>query len=343
MLNLVDLRAGRHGPLHSHPHEQLGIVLKGMQALVIDGVAHELHELDGYVLPAASSTTLLRPGGCDGARRLLPGARGLPRALGDVTHEPVRRASRSRGDHAGDVALDACHGRVVVSGRRRRPARCVADLVSSATAPASARAIRATARARAGSAAIGDRAGSSRAVHRPGEVRFSRRFSSAGSMSSRSPVGGQPDDHARAAAARAAQRERGRVGVADRVERVVAAVAREPRAAPPSRRRAPRRASRPSRSACARRARARIDDDDRLGARDARALHHELADAARADDEHRRAGSTRAAKQHRADAGERRAAEQRGLLERDRRRRSAARPLVDDDAARASAPVAVPR
>jgi quercetin dioxygenase-like cupin family protein len=51
MLNLVTFEPGATVPAHSHPHEQLGIVLAGMQALVIDGVAHELHELDGYVLP----------------------------------------------------------------------------------------------------------------------------------------------------------------------------------------------------------------------------------------------------------------------------------------------------
>jgi len=38
-------------PEHSHDHEQLGLVLEGMQALVIDGVAHELGPLEGYVLP----------------------------------------------------------------------------------------------------------------------------------------------------------------------------------------------------------------------------------------------------------------------------------------------------
>ena len=51
MLNLIEFEAGAVVPLHSHPHEQLGIVLRGMQALVIDGRPHELHELEGYVLP----------------------------------------------------------------------------------------------------------------------------------------------------------------------------------------------------------------------------------------------------------------------------------------------------
>ena len=36
MINLIELEPGAVVPLHSHPHEQLGIVLRGMQALVID-------------------------------------------------------------------------------------------------------------------------------------------------------------------------------------------------------------------------------------------------------------------------------------------------------------------
>jgi quercetin dioxygenase-like cupin family protein len=51
MLNLVEFVPGATVPAHSHPHEQLGLVLRGMQALVIDGVAHELGPFDGYVLP----------------------------------------------------------------------------------------------------------------------------------------------------------------------------------------------------------------------------------------------------------------------------------------------------
>ena len=51
MLNLIRFEPGATVPLHSHPHEQLGIVLEGMQALVVDGVAHELRPFDAYVLP----------------------------------------------------------------------------------------------------------------------------------------------------------------------------------------------------------------------------------------------------------------------------------------------------
>ena len=51
MLNLIEFEPGAVVPLHSHPHEQLGIVLRGMQALVVDGESHELTELCGYVIP----------------------------------------------------------------------------------------------------------------------------------------------------------------------------------------------------------------------------------------------------------------------------------------------------
>src|SRR5438445_8421786 len=51
MINLIELEPGAVVPLHSHPHEQLGIVLRGMQALVIDGEPHELGPMEGYVLP----------------------------------------------------------------------------------------------------------------------------------------------------------------------------------------------------------------------------------------------------------------------------------------------------
>ena len=51
MINLIDFEAGATVPLHSHPHEQLGIVLEGMQVLVVEGVAHELGPMEAYVLP----------------------------------------------------------------------------------------------------------------------------------------------------------------------------------------------------------------------------------------------------------------------------------------------------
>ena len=51
MLNVIEFEPGATVPPHSHPHEQLGIVLRGMQALVVGGEAHELGPMEGYVLP----------------------------------------------------------------------------------------------------------------------------------------------------------------------------------------------------------------------------------------------------------------------------------------------------
>lgn len=51
MLNLVELEPGATMPTHRHPHEQAGIVLRGLLALVVDGVARELGPLEAYVLP----------------------------------------------------------------------------------------------------------------------------------------------------------------------------------------------------------------------------------------------------------------------------------------------------
>jgi quercetin dioxygenase-like cupin family protein len=51
MLNVIEFEPGATVPLHSHEHEQLGIVLQGMQALVIGGEPHEMGAMDGYVIP----------------------------------------------------------------------------------------------------------------------------------------------------------------------------------------------------------------------------------------------------------------------------------------------------
>jgi quercetin dioxygenase-like cupin family protein len=51
MLNLVELEAGAIVPLHSHPQEQLGLVLRGEMRLVVEGVEHVLQPMDAYVVP----------------------------------------------------------------------------------------------------------------------------------------------------------------------------------------------------------------------------------------------------------------------------------------------------
>lgn len=51
MLNLVELARDAVIPQHSHPHEQLGVVLRGELKLVVGGHEHVLREMDAYMLP----------------------------------------------------------------------------------------------------------------------------------------------------------------------------------------------------------------------------------------------------------------------------------------------------
>lgn len=51
MLNLIEFEPGATVPPHSHHHEQLGLVLRGTQVLVVDGVEHPMGPMQGYVLP----------------------------------------------------------------------------------------------------------------------------------------------------------------------------------------------------------------------------------------------------------------------------------------------------
>ena len=51
MLNLVELEPGSVVAKHSHPHEQLGIILRGSMTLQVDGADHLLKEMDAYSLP----------------------------------------------------------------------------------------------------------------------------------------------------------------------------------------------------------------------------------------------------------------------------------------------------
>ena len=51
MVNLIEFEPNAVVPLHSHPHEQLGFVLRGVQVLIVDGVEHPLGPMEAYVLP----------------------------------------------------------------------------------------------------------------------------------------------------------------------------------------------------------------------------------------------------------------------------------------------------
>jgi quercetin dioxygenase-like cupin family protein len=51
MLNLLEFDAGAAVPPHSHPHEQLGLVLEGSLVLAIEGVEHRLVPGAAYQIP----------------------------------------------------------------------------------------------------------------------------------------------------------------------------------------------------------------------------------------------------------------------------------------------------
>jgi quercetin dioxygenase-like cupin family protein len=51
MLNLVELEPDAVVARHSHPHEQLGVILRGSMTLVVGGENHLLSEMDAYTLP----------------------------------------------------------------------------------------------------------------------------------------------------------------------------------------------------------------------------------------------------------------------------------------------------
>jgi quercetin dioxygenase-like cupin family protein len=67
-VNLVHLASGAELPLHSHPHEQIGVVLEGVQVLIVDGQEHHLGVNEAYVMPGGVEHG--GRGGPDGCRVL---------------------------------------------------------------------------------------------------------------------------------------------------------------------------------------------------------------------------------------------------------------------------------
>jgi quercetin dioxygenase-like cupin family protein len=51
MINLIEFEPGAEVPTHSHPHEQLGICLRGTQVLVVAGVDHPVGPMEAYAIP----------------------------------------------------------------------------------------------------------------------------------------------------------------------------------------------------------------------------------------------------------------------------------------------------
>jgi quercetin dioxygenase-like cupin family protein len=81
MLNMIELEPGAVVEEHSHPHEQLGLVVDGVLVLTIDGTEHRLPAGHGYQIP----------GGVAHAAR----AEGGPCRVLDVFH-PIREDYRQR-------------------------------------------------------------------------------------------------------------------------------------------------------------------------------------------------------------------------------------------------------
>jgi quercetin dioxygenase-like cupin family protein len=52
MLNLVELEPGAVVPQHSHPHEQMGIVLSGEIVMIIEGEERACHAMDAMHIPS---------------------------------------------------------------------------------------------------------------------------------------------------------------------------------------------------------------------------------------------------------------------------------------------------
>ena len=51
MMNLVDLDPSSVVPVHSHPHEQMGLVVSGQITMTIDGVDYPLQPEECYAIP----------------------------------------------------------------------------------------------------------------------------------------------------------------------------------------------------------------------------------------------------------------------------------------------------
>jgi quercetin dioxygenase-like cupin family protein len=65
MVNLVELDANAEVPLHSHPHEQIGVVLEGSIVMIIDGRNHELGPDDAFQIPGGvEHGAIAGPEGC---------------------------------------------------------------------------------------------------------------------------------------------------------------------------------------------------------------------------------------------------------------------------------------
>ena len=52
MISLADAESGAQVPAHSHPHEQMGMVLEGALTMVIGGESRDLKAGDVFLIPS---------------------------------------------------------------------------------------------------------------------------------------------------------------------------------------------------------------------------------------------------------------------------------------------------
>ena len=88
MMTRFDLETGSHIPLHSHPHEQVGVVLAGRISLTLAGETRELGAGEAYIIP----------GGVEHEVTTLEG----PARVVDVFH-PIREDYADERNRAGGV------------------------------------------------------------------------------------------------------------------------------------------------------------------------------------------------------------------------------------------------
>jgi quercetin dioxygenase-like cupin family protein len=67
-LSVVDLAPDALLPLHSHPHEQLGLIVEGSLILIVGGVEHRIGPGEGYAIPGGVEHA--GRGGPEGARAI---------------------------------------------------------------------------------------------------------------------------------------------------------------------------------------------------------------------------------------------------------------------------------
>lgn len=73
LLSLVDLDANANIPPHSHPHEQIGIVVSGQMELTVDGRPRLVGPGDVYVVPGGVTHSVrMGPEPCQVAETFAP-------------------------------------------------------------------------------------------------------------------------------------------------------------------------------------------------------------------------------------------------------------------------------